>query len=98
MHSSDSLRSGRDSARNATAALRSTVPWTGPGLSISVACPSPIAEFARKYPVATKRARRVILQAADICALESEPAAKSLMAQVWQSAMVTHSRLNGVSH
>jgi NitT/TauT family transport system substrate-binding protein len=38
-------------------------------------------EFARKYPVATKRALRAILKAADICALEPERAAKSLVAQ-----------------
>jgi NitT/TauT family transport system substrate-binding protein len=38
-------------------------------------------EFARKYPVATKRALRAILKAADICALEPERAAKSLVSQ-----------------
>ena len=36
-------------------------------------------EFAGKYPVATKRALRVILKAADICALEPERAARSLV-------------------
>jgi NitT/TauT family transport system substrate-binding protein len=38
-------------------------------------------DFARKYPVATKRALRAILKAADICALEPDRAAKSLVAQ-----------------
>jgi NitT/TauT family transport system substrate-binding protein len=38
-------------------------------------------DFARKYPVATKRALRAILKAADICALEPARAAKSLTAQ-----------------
>ena len=38
-------------------------------------------EFARKYPVATKRALRAILKAADICALDPDRAAKSLEAQ-----------------
>jgi NitT/TauT family transport system substrate-binding protein len=38
-------------------------------------------EFARKYPVATKRALRAILKAADICALDPNQAAKSLVAQ-----------------
>jgi NitT/TauT family transport system substrate-binding protein len=37
-------------------------------------------DFARKYPVATKRALRAILKAADICALEPDRAAKSLVA------------------
>jgi NitT/TauT family transport system substrate-binding protein len=36
-------------------------------------------EFARKYPVATKRALRAILKAADICALEPERAAGLLV-------------------
>jgi NitT/TauT family transport system substrate-binding protein len=35
-------------------------------------------DFARKYPVATKRALRAILKAADICALDPVRAAKSL--------------------
>ena len=38
-------------------------------------------DFARRYPVATKRALRAILKAADICALEPARAAKSLTAQ-----------------
>ena len=38
-------------------------------------------DFARKYPVATKRALRAILKATDICALEPDRAAKSLTAQ-----------------
>ena len=36
-------------------------------------------EFVRKHPVATKRALRAILKAADICALEPERAARSLV-------------------
>ena len=36
-------------------------------------------EFIRKHPVATKRALRAILKAADICALEPERAARSLV-------------------
>jgi NitT/TauT family transport system substrate-binding protein len=36
-------------------------------------------EFARKYPVATKRALRAILKAADICALEPERSAEFLV-------------------
>jgi NitT/TauT family transport system substrate-binding protein len=38
-------------------------------------------DFARKYPVATKRALCAILKATDICALEPARAAKSLTAQ-----------------
>jgi len=38
-------------------------------------------DFARKYPIATKRALRAMLKAADICALDPERAAKSLDAQ-----------------
>jgi NitT/TauT family transport system substrate-binding protein len=38
-------------------------------------------DFARKYPVATKRALRAILKATDICAFEPARAAKSLTAQ-----------------
>ena len=38
-------------------------------------------DFARKYPVATKRALRAILKATDICALEPARAAKFLTAQ-----------------
>jgi len=37
-------------------------------------------EFARKYPVATKRALRALLKATDICALEPERAARSVLA------------------
>jgi NitT/TauT family transport system substrate-binding protein len=36
--------------------------------------------FVRNYPVATKQAVRAILKAADICALEPDRAAQSLMA------------------
>ncbi len=36
-------------------------------------------EFVRKYPVATKRALRAILKATDICALEPERAAQSIV-------------------
>jgi NitT/TauT family transport system substrate-binding protein len=37
-------------------------------------------EFARNYPVAAKRALRAILKATDICALEPERAARSVLA------------------
>src|SRR5262249_7603516 len=36
-------------------------------------------EFVRKHPVATKRALRAILKATDVCALEPERAARSLV-------------------
>ena len=36
-------------------------------------------EFARKHPVATRRALRAILKAADICAREPERAARLLV-------------------
>jgi NitT/TauT family transport system substrate-binding protein len=36
-------------------------------------------EFARNYPVATKRALRAILKAADVCALEPEGVARGLI-------------------
>ena len=36
-------------------------------------------EFARRYPVATKRALRAILKAADVCALEPEGVARGLV-------------------
>ncbi len=36
-------------------------------------------EFVRKHPVATKRAMRAMLKSADICALEPERAARTLM-------------------
>jgi NitT/TauT family transport system substrate-binding protein len=36
-------------------------------------------EFARRYPVATKRALRAILKAANVCALEPERAARALV-------------------
>jgi NitT/TauT family transport system substrate-binding protein len=39
------------------------------------------AEFLRKYPVATKRALRAILKAADICALEPERVAGLLVSK-----------------
>jgi len=38
-------------------------------------------DFARKHPVATKRALRAILKAVDICALDPDRAAKSLEAR-----------------
>ena len=37
-------------------------------------------EFARKHPVATKRALRAILKAADLCGLAPDQAAHSLVA------------------
>ena len=37
-------------------------------------------EFARNYPIATKRALRAILKATDICAVEPERAARSVLA------------------
>jgi len=36
-------------------------------------------EFVRKHPVATKRALRAILKAANLCALEPERAARSIV-------------------
>ena len=36
-------------------------------------------EFVRKYPVATKRALRAILKATDVCALEPNRAAQSIV-------------------
>jgi len=36
-------------------------------------------EFVRKHPVATKRAMRALLKSADICALEPERAARTLV-------------------
>jgi len=36
-------------------------------------------EFVRKHPVATKRALRAILKATDVCALEPDRAARSLV-------------------
>jgi NitT/TauT family transport system substrate-binding protein len=36
-------------------------------------------QFVRKHPVATKRALRVILKSADVCALEPERAARTLV-------------------
>jgi NitT/TauT family transport system substrate-binding protein len=38
-------------------------------------------EFVRKHPVATKRALRAILKGADICGIEPEHAARSLVNQ-----------------
>lgn len=52
-------------------------PWSQYFCCMSVAN----RDFARKYPVATKRALRAILKASDICALEPDRAAKSLVAQ-----------------
>ena len=52
-------------------------PWSQYFCCMSVAN----RDFARKYPVATKRALRAILKAADICALEPDRAAKALTAQ-----------------
>jgi NitT/TauT family transport system substrate-binding protein len=42
-------------------------------------------EFAQRYPVATKRALRAILKAADICAEEPERAARYLVAKGYES-------------
>jgi NitT/TauT family transport system substrate-binding protein len=52
-------------------------PWSQYFCCMSVAN----RDFARKYPVATKRALRAILKAADICALAPDRAAKALVAQ-----------------
>jgi NitT/TauT family transport system substrate-binding protein len=52
-------------------------PWSQYFCCMSVAN----RDFARKYPIATKRALRAILKAADICALEPDRAAKALVAQ-----------------
>jgi NitT/TauT family transport system substrate-binding protein len=52
-------------------------PWSQYFCCMSVAN----RDFAQKYPMATKRALRAILKAADICAFEPDRAAKSLTAQ-----------------
>jgi NitT/TauT family transport system substrate-binding protein len=52
-------------------------PWSQYFCCMSVAN----RDFARKYPVATRRALRAILKAADLCALEPDRAAKALTAQ-----------------
>ena len=57
----------------------STARWTAPGPSTSAAWSSANREFVRKHPVATKRALRAILKAADLCALEPERAARVLV-------------------
>ena len=41
-------------------------------------------EFAQKYPVATKRALRAVLKAADICADDPERAAKFMAAKSYE--------------
>jgi NitT/TauT family transport system substrate-binding protein len=43
-------------------------------------------DFAAKYPVATKRALRAILKAADICAREPERAARHLVEKGYESS------------
>ncbi len=53
--------------------------WTGPGPSTSAAWCIRNREFVRKNPVATKRALRAILKAADVCALEPDRAARFLV-------------------
>jgi NitT/TauT family transport system substrate-binding protein len=40
-------------------------------------------EFVQKHPVATKRALRAILKAADLCALEPERVARDMMDKEW---------------
>jgi NitT/TauT family transport system substrate-binding protein len=52
-------------------------PWSQYFCCMSVAN----RDFARKYPVATKRALRAILKAADICAVDPDRAARTLEAQ-----------------
>jgi NitT/TauT family transport system substrate-binding protein len=42
------------------------------------------AEFVEKYPIATKRALRALLKAADICATEPERAARYLVAKGYE--------------
>ncbi len=46
-------------------------------------------EFATKHPIATKRALRAILKAADICAQEPERAARYLVARGYESRYET---------
>jgi len=43
-------------------------------------------EFVQKYPVATKRALRAFLKAADICANEPERAAKFVVAKGYEAS------------
>jgi len=50
---------------------------TGRGRSTFAASPRAHREFVRKHPIATKRALRAILKAADICALEPDRAARA---------------------
>ena len=58
--------------------VNSTVdrPWSQYFCCMSIAN----RDFARKYPVATKRALRAILKATDICAVDPDRAAEALMA------------------
>jgi NitT/TauT family transport system substrate-binding protein len=49
-------------------------------------------EFVRKHPVATKRALRAILKGAEICALEPERAARSLVNKGFTQTTITRSK------
>jgi NitT/TauT family transport system substrate-binding protein len=49
-------------------------------------------EFVRKHPIATKRALRAILKAADICALEPDRAARALVDGASHRVTTMHSR------
>ena len=70
----------------------STVPSTGPGLSTSAAWSSATGTSSRKYPVATKRALRAILKAADICALSRSGPPRPWWTRGVRSATTTRSR------
>lgn len=57
----------------------STADWTAPGRSTFAVWWVGHREFVRKHPVAAKRALRAILKATDVCALEPDRAAHSLV-------------------
>ena len=69
-------RTRRSCAPGRSVTWSSTARSTGRGRSTSAAWSTANREFVRKHPVATKRALRAILKAADICALEPERAAR----------------------
>jgi NitT/TauT family transport system substrate-binding protein len=63
-------------------------PWSQYFCCMSVAN----RDFAQKYPVATKRALRAILRAADICALEPDRLPSPSRPRVWRSVTSPHFR------
>ena len=99
MHLSDFPRTRRSCGRRKSVMSFSTRRRTVPGLSTSAACWRANRHFAENHPIATKRALRAFLKAADICAQDPARAARYMVDKGYEPRYeVAHEVLTQVSY